>query len=103
LGADKISYLSIYINFLNFDENLNQIQYISGKQIIKQVIKPSLQKVNINDSIPDMITLCDLTKKEKFLNNICSQINQCNSTKFKFCFDENKAALCQNGYIYGKI
>lgn len=95
--------MPLYINFMNFDEIKNEIPFISSKQSLKVLVTQVKQKLNLNDSIPDLKVLCDLTKNEEFLENKCSNFSQCDITKYKYCFEENIGAVCQNNFIFGNF
>lgn len=81
----------------------NEIIFISDETIGKFNVIPASEKSTTNFIIPGMQKLCKLSNKEKYQNNGCFSFNDCDNTKYEFCFDNNLGAICQNNYIYGNL
>jgi len=84
-----------------FDALKNELPYISGKNSFKILANPSKLRLTIKESIPKMKVLCDLSKKEKLDNENCLNFARCKVTNNKYCFDNDKGAICEKGFIYG--
>lgn len=101
LELNKIPFLSAYINILNYDNVKNELTYTTGKNTLKyNPVFSNLDK-NIIDTI-SFKNLCDLNKKEKLnSNDNCVTFDNCDISKYLYCFDNNQGALCQPDLIYG--
>lgn len=101
LELNKIPFLSAFINILNYDDVKNELTYTTAKNTLKY--KPVFS--NLDKNIIDTISfknLCDLNKKEKLnTNDNCVTFDNCDISKYQFCFDNNQGALCQPDLIYG--